>query len=82
MHLLAIISAFHIAHTNMVPTTGALQKCMFRFGHTQVWVWAPCWPVKILQRDPPLGAKLKKCEQTCMQHNSKRWHKERLEESM
>ena len=24
-------------------------KCMFRFGHTQVWVWAPRWPIKFLQ---------------------------------
>ena len=55
-----INTLFSVARTNMVPTTVALRRMLswvptpialrrlhlfwFRFQHTQVWVWAPCWP--------------------------------------
>ena len=57
-----INTLFSVARTNMVPTTVALRQMLswvptpialrrlhvlwFRFRHTQVWVWAPCWPLK------------------------------------
>ena len=51
-----------VGWTNIMPTTVALQRMLswvptlialwpphvlwFTFRHTQVWVWAPCWPLK------------------------------------
>ena len=39
-----------------VPTPIALRQLhvfSFTFRHTQVWVWVPCWPLKVLHGEPP-----------------------------
>ena len=61
-----INALFIVARTNMVPSTVAQRRVLswvptpialrqllvlwFRFPHTQVWVWAPCWPLKDFAR--------------------------------
>ena len=61
-----INTLFSVVRINMVPTTVALRRMIswvptpiarrrlhvwwFRFRHTQIWVWAPCWPLKDFAR--------------------------------